>query len=669
MPSARAAKARAAALRREILYHERKYYVDNDPQISDAEYDRLVRELELLERERPELVTLDSPTQRVGGAPVEGFASVAHRTPMLSIDNCYDEAGLREFDERVRKLLPGRPIAYMCELKIDGLGLSVVYRNGVVARALTRGDGFRGDDVTGNARTIRSLPLAIDRRGEVEVRGEVYLPTAAFRKLNRAREEQGEPLFANPRNAAAGSLRLLDPREVAKRRLDTYLYYLTTDGVEEPTQDGTLRTLKKLGFKTDLRARLCRSVEEILDFYREWTAQRDQLDFEADGIVVKVNERAARESLGATAKSPRWAVSYKFPARQATTRVNDIVVQVGRTGALTPVAVLEPVRLSGTTISRSTLHNEEEVRRKDVRIGDFVLLERSGDVIPQVVSVMKERRTGTEKPFAFPKKCPSCGSAVFRPEGEVVSRCVNPSCPARLKESLLHFASRRAMDIEGLGDSLAEALLAAGLVRRLPDLYALTRDELVRLERMGPKSSENLLAAIAASKDRDLDRLVFALGIRQVGEGLARTLAMRFRTMDALSAAPAAELTTVEDVGPKVAESVLFFFAQPENRTLVRDLAAAGVNMRLRAAAGTARPAGPLAGEVVVVTGTLGAMSREAAHEKLRALGAEIGASVTKRTTCLVVGGNPGSKADRAKALGVRTIGEAEFLELVGGGS
>jgi DNA ligase (NAD+) len=380
-----------------------------------------------------------------------------------------------------------------------------------------------------------------------------------------------------------------------------------------------------------------------------------------------VNDRAARDGLGATSKSPRWAVSYKFPARQATTRVNDIVVQVGRTGALTPVAVLEPVRLSGTTISRSTLHNEEEVRRKDIRIGDFVLLERSGDVIPQVVSAMKERRTGAEKPFVFPSRCPACRSAVFRPEGEVVSRCVNPSCPARLRESLLHFASRRAMDIEGLGDALAEELLAAGLVRRLPDLYALTRDDLVRLERMGPKSSENLLAAIAASKERDLDRLVFALGIRHVGEGLARALAKRFRTLDALAAAPAEVLTAVEDVGPKVAESVLFFFAQPENLALVRDLAAAGVNMALHAGSETALKGGPLAGEVFLVTGVLSAMSREAAHERLRGLGAEVGSTVTKKTTCVVVGENPGSKADRARTLGVRTIGEAEFLKLLGG--
>lgn len=668
MPSARAVdKKRAADLRREILYHERKYYVDNDPQIADAEYDALVRELEGLERAHPDLVTPDSPTRRVGGQPVEGFATVAHRTPMLSIDNCYDEAGLREFDERVRKLVPDVSVAYMCELKIDGLSFSALYRDGALARALTRGDGFRGDDVTGNVRTIRSLPLAVDRRGEVEVRGEVFLSAGAFRKLNRAREERGEPLFANPRNAAAGSLRLLDPREVAGRGLDAFLYYLATDGKEEPTQEGTLKTLRALGFKTDLRARLCRSVEEVVAFYRKWTDRRDDLGFEADGVVVKVDDRATRERLGATAKSPRWAVSYKFPARQATTRIKNIIVQVGRTGALTPVAELEPVRLSGTTISRSTLHNEEEVRRKDIRVGDFVLLERSGDVIPQVVSVMKERRTGAETPFVFPDKCPSCGSAVFRPEGEVVSRCVNPSCPARLKESLLHFASRRAMDIEGLGDALAEGLLAAGLVRRLPDLYALTLDALVGLERMGKKSSENLLAAVAASRERDLDRVIFALGIRHVGEGLARTLAREFRTMAALAAAPLEELIEVEDVGPKVAESVLFFFGQPENRDLVRDLAAAGVAMSLRAGAGKAAAAGPLADEVFVVTGALSAMGRETAHERLRALGAEVGSSVTKKTTCVVVGENAGSKADRARALGVKTIGEAEFLKLVGG--
>jgi len=663
--SARQARARAEKLRREIAYHEKKYYVDNDPQVSDAEFDRLMRELGEIEARFPALVAPESPTQRVGEKPVDGFATVAHRTPMLSIDNVFNEDELREFGERVSKLLPGQAVEYVAELKIDGLSISILYRDGRFARAVTRGDGVRGDDVTANVKTLRSLPLVIDDRREVEVRGEVYLPFESFRALNREREEAGEPLFANARNAAAGSLRLLDPRLVASRNLSVFLYYLFTDGREEPTQWEALQRMRRLGFRTNPHSRLCRTLDEGLAYFREWTEKRDRLDYDADGIVLKVDSAAQREALGFTAKSPRWAAAFKFPARQATTRVRDIVVQVGRTGALTPVAVLEPVKLSGTTISRSTLHNEEELRRKDVRVGDHVLIERSGDVIPQVVSVMKERRTGREKPFAWPSKCPACGAAVFRPEGEVISRCVNPSCPARVRESILHFASRRAMDIDGLGEALVDQLLASGLVRSLPDLYRLDRGRLVALERMGEKSADNLLGEIAASKDRDLDRLVFALGIRHVGERTAQALAGRFRTLEALAAAPEAELTEVADIGPKVAESIRFFFSQPENRALVRRLAEAGVNMSAKEKRGAARP---LAGQVFVITGTLSCCTRDEARERLEALGAEVGAAVTRKTTCLIAGESPGAKLDKARELGVRIVGEKEFLKIAAGG-
>ncbi|MGZ7065781.1 MAG: NAD-dependent DNA ligase LigA [Candidatus Aminicenantales bacterium] len=662
--SAGKAKARAEKLRREILGHEKKYYVDNDPQISDAEFDKLVRELKDLEARFPDLVTPESPTQRVGEKPVEGFATVTHRTPMLSIDNVYNEEELREFEDRIRKLLPAQSVEYVAELKIDGLGISVVYRGGKFAQAVTRGDGVRGDDVTGNVKTLKSLPLVIDARQEVEARGEVYLPFESFRAINRDREEKGEALFANPRNAAAGSIRLLDPREVASRNLSVFLYYLFIDGREEPTQWGALQKLKRLGFKTNPHSRLCHTIDEVLAYFKEWAEKRDRLDYDADGIVIKVNAAAQRETLGFTAKSPRWAVSFKFPARQATTRVKDIVIQVGRTGALTPVAVLEPVKLSGTTISRSTLHNEEELRRKDVRVGDHVLIERSGDVIPQVVSVMKDRRTGREKPFAWPSRCPACGSAVFKPEGEVISRCVNPSCPAKVRESILHFAGRRAMDIDGLGEALVDQLLGAKLVRAIPDLYDLTRDSLVELERMGPKSSDNLLDEIGKSKARDLGRIIFALGIRHVGERMAQVLAAHFKSLHALAEAGEEGLMKVEDVGPKVAESIRFFFAQPENRELIRRLKNAGLNMSARER-GAARQ--PLEGQTFVITGTLSGFTREEAQERLEGLGAKVASSVSKNTTSLVAGESPGSKLDKARELGVKIIGEEDFRKLIGG--
>ena len=652
-------------LRQEIEHHEKKYYVDNDPQISDFEFDQLVRELQDLERRFPGFITPESPTQRVGEKPVEGFPTVSHRLPMLSLDNCYTVEELRDFEGRIRKLLPEETIEYVAELKIDGLSTSILYRGGKYVQALTRGDGLRGDDVSANIKTIHSLPLVIDDRRGIEVRGEVYLPFESFRQINREQENQGKSPFANPRNAASGSIRLLDSKEVGRRRLDAFIYYIYVDDREWPTQWEGLNKLKQEGFKTNPHSRHCRTLQEVIDYWEEWREKRDGLDYDVDGIVVKVNSAEQRATLGTTAKSPRWAISFKFPARQATTKILAIRVQVGRTGALTPVADLEPVRLSGTTITRSTLHNEDEVRRKDIRVGDWVLIERSGDVIPKVVAVMKERRTGKEKKFAFPDHCPACGSETFRPEGEVISRCTNPSCPARLRESLLHFASRRAMNIEGLGDSLVDQLLEKKLVRAIPDIYSLRYDDLVSLERMGPKSSENLLDEIGKSKSRDLAALAFALGIRHVGERLAQTLAGHFRTLDALAEASAEQLTEVEDIGPKVAESIVFFFRQPENFALIGKLKEAGLNFETRV---SRRIAQPLAGKIFVLTGTLASLERDEAKEVIENLGGKVTSSVSPKTDYLVIGESPGSKLDKAHKLNIAILNEQEFLKLVGKG-
>jgi DNA ligase (NAD+) len=657
------AAKRVRRLREEIRYHEKKYYVDNDPQISDYEFDQLVRELEGLEKAHPDLITPESPTQRVGEKPVEGFPTAAHPTPMLSLDNCFSVEELREFEVRTQKLLPGEKLEYVAELKIDGLSMSILYREGKFTQAVTRGDGLRGDDVTAAVKTIRSLPLEIRERREVEVRGEVYLPFESFRKINAEQEKQGKPIFANPRNAASGSIRLLDPREVGPRHLDAFFYFLSIAGRESPAQWEALKKLKELGFRVNPHARHCRTLAEVIAFWEEWREKRDALDYDVDGIVVKVDSTEQRRALGTTAKSPRSAISFKFPARQATTKIQEIRVQVGRTGALTPVAVLEPVRLSGTTITRSTLHNEDEIRRKDVRVGDWVLIERSGDVIPKVVAVMKERRTGKEKKFVFPSRCPVCKAAVFRPEGEAVSRCPNPSCPARLRESLLHFASRRAMNIEGLGDALVDQLLEKGLVRTVPDIYSLRYEDLVTLERLGPKSARNLLEEVRNSKRRDLAALIFALGIRHVGERLAQTLAERFRTLEALARASAEELTEAEDVGPAVAESVVFFFRQPENITLLRKLKEADLNFE---AAERKRGERPLEGKTFVITGTLSALSRDEANRIVESLGGKAAPSVSRKTNYLVVGASPGSKLDKARGLGVTLLNEEDFLRLVG---
>ena len=657
------AAARIKDLRDEIKYHEKKYYVDNEPQISDYEFDQLVKELGRLEGRFPELVTPESPTRRVGEKPVEGFPTVRHKLPMLSMDNVYSVRELEEFEQRVRKLLPGRQIEYVAELKIDGLGISILYRGGKYVQAVTRGDGVQGDDVTANVKTIKSLPLVIPDAREVEVRGEIYLPFESFQKINREREAKEEALFANPRNAASGSIRLLDPKEVASRKLDIFLYSIHIEGAELASQWENLQTIKKLGFKINPHSRLCRTLGEVVDFWGEWTEKRDSLDYDADGVVIKVNSTGQRQALGVTSKFPRWAISFKFPARQATTRLNGIVVQVGRTGALTPVAELEPVRLSGITISRATLHNEDEIKRKDIRIGDYVLIERSGDVIPKIVGPMKERRTGREKIFVMPTRCPVCHSEAFRPEGEAIARCTNPSCPAKLRESLLHFAARRAMTIEGLGEALVDQLLEKKLVRSIPDIYALKYDDLVDLERMGPKSSENLLDEIQKSKSNDIARLIFALGIRHVGERLAQTLAAHFRGLDILAAAGVEELTAVEDVGPVVAESIAFFFKQPENRDLLRKFKAAGLNFAAKK--GEAKGDQPLAGKTFVLTGGLDRFSRDEAKDAVERRGGTVTDSVSKKTTYLVVGKAPGSKFAKAQKLGITILNEKDFSKLI----
>jgi len=622
-------------------------------------------ELKRLEEAFPEFITPDSPTQRIGEQPVEGFPTIEHRWPMLSIENCYDVDGLREFDERIKKLLPDEKIEYVAELKIDGVSMSIRYNGGKYQQAVTRGDGFRGDDVTAQVKTIRSLPLTISLTEDVEVRGEVYLPYKSFKKINEEREKNGELPFANPRNATAGSIRLLDPREVARRRLDIFLYYIFINGQEMPSQWENLQQLKKLGFKINPHSRLCQNIEEVISYHREWTEKRDSLDYDVDGVVVKVNSTRQRQILGATAKSPRWAIAFKFPARQATTRIKDIIIQVGRTGALTPVAILEPVQISGTTISRCTLHNEEELKRKDIRIGDYVLLERSGDVIPHIVSVMKERRNGQEKPFVWPKKCPICHSTLYKEEDEAISRCLNPSCPARIRESIIHFASRRAMNIEGLGEALVDQLLASGLVKKIPDLYRLRYEDLIQLERMGPKSARNLLDNIEESKSRELWRLIFALGIRHVGEKMAQTLARRYKDLDRLAAASEDDLMQIEGIGPEVAKGIVFFFAQPENRKLLKELKEAGLKFKETEKESSPRP---LEGLTFVLTGTLSSMTRDEAKERIEQLGGNVSSSVTSKTDYLVVGEEPGSKLARARELGVKIINEKEFLALLGQG-
>ena len=668
--------ARAAALRDLIRHHEERYYVFDAPEISDQEFDALMRDLQALERDHPELVTPDSPTQRVGGRPVEGFPTVEHLRQMLSLDNAYNEQELREFGERVRRGLdsPG-PITYVAELKIDGLSIALTYENGRLTRGATRGDGSRGEDVTSNVRTIRSIPLTLRDApsSRLEIRGEVYLPRTSFERMNREREEAAEPLFANPRNAAAGTMRNLDPRQVAARALRAWTYDIAGADVA-PTD--VLATLERWGLPVEPHHAVCDGMDAVVAFCDAWRAKRQSLPFETDGVVVKVADRAARDRLGATSKFPRWAIAFKFPAQQAETTLRQIHLQVGRTGAVTPVAELDPVFLAGSTIAMATLHNADEVRRKDVRLGDRVVIEKGGDVIPKIVRVLDPDRAGRPDPWEMPPTCPECQSTLVRPEEEVVWRCENASCPARLRRSLEHFASRHAMDIEGLGSAIVDQLLEQGLVHTVADLYGLTAERLEHLvvaprepasDRARPrklgKVGTNLAAQIAASRTADLWRVIHALGIRHVGERAAQVLAQAFGDMDRLRAASVDALQATPEIGPVVAASVHSWFAEPHNAALVDRLREAGLTMISTLAPAPA--AGALAGKTFVLTGTLESMSREEATAAIERLGGRVSSSVSKKTTAVVVGADPGSKADKARTLGVETIDEAAFRRLI----
>jgi DNA ligase (NAD+) len=657
-------------LRNEIRRHEDLYYIQDSPEISDLEYDQLLSKLQALEETNPELITPDSPTQRVGGRPAEGFPEVVHRRPMLSLDNSYNIDELRAFDQRCQRLAEGRQLEYVAELKIDGLSLSLQYESAVLTRAVTRGDGRIGEEVTQNARTIRSVPLRLKSQapkinGEVEVRGEVFIPLDVFRKTNAEREEQGEPRFANPRNAAAGAIRQLDSRLVARRKLDMFAYDLLVGGNKPfPTHWQALDWLQQAGFRVNSNKKLCKSIDEVIEFANEMEKLRDELGYEIDGLVVKVNSTALQDEFGSTQKAPRWAIAYKYPARQASTKVLSIVIQVGRTGALTPVANLEPVFLAGTTVSRATLHNEDEIERLGLKIGDWVMIEKSGEIIPKVLSVIKSKRTGKEKAFKPPTHCPVCGSEISRIEGEVVARCVAADCAAQLVGRLLHFASRRAMRIEGLGDVLAIQLVEVNLVKDVGDLYDLTLEQVAGLPRMAKKSATNLLEQIEASKSRDLANLIYALGIRHVGERTAGIFAQHFGSLASLANATTEELDDIPEIGLTVAESVRDWFDDEGNRNLCDRLRAAGVRTEL-AKQNRAQVDERFGGKQFVLTGKMEGYTRDEARELIEARGGRVNSSVSKKTDFVIAGEDAGSKLDKATALGINVIDEVGFKRML----
>ncbi|MEP6470474.1 MAG: NAD-dependent DNA ligase LigA [Acidobacteriota bacterium] len=658
---------RIERLRSEIRRHERLYYVENRPELTDADFDRMMSELAELERSHPDLAAPDSPTRRVGGEPAEGFATVAHALPMLSLENAYSWDEAEAWRARVVRVLGEDPGGYVAELKIDGLSIALCYEDGVLVRGATRGDGFRGEDVTDNVRTIRTIPLRIPEARSLEARGEVFYPRSAFRKVNADREAVGEPLFANPRNAAAGTLRLRDSRVTAQRGLAACLYSIARAADLPPTQAEALERLKALGLPAHPYWKRFGTFGEVREFVEQWETKRTDLDFETDGVVIKVDDRRLQEELGSTSKSPRWAFAYKYRAEEATTVVRDISVHVGRTGVMTPVAHFDPIVLAGTTVKRATLHNYEDLKRKDVRVGDTVIVEKGGDVIPKVVRVVPEKRPAKSVPFAMPETCPVCGDPVAREPGEVATRCVNPACPAVVREALTHFCSRRAMKIEGLGGKLVDQLVGAGLLSDVSSIYALKGESLAQLERWGEKSASNLIAEIEQSKENDLSRLLFALGIRHVGEKAAGTLARKFGSLDALSEATEEALQGVEEVGPNTACAVTAWFSHPRHRELVERLRAHGVNFLSK----ETRPAadGPLAGKTVVLTGALPGVTREDAARILQAAGARIASSVSKKTDYVVAGEAAGSKLEKAKSLGVETVTWNEMLELLEGGN
>ena len=675
-------------LRDRICHHEERYYILDDPEVSDSEFDRLVAELQELEKAHPELITPDSPTQRVAGRPVDRFETVEHAAAMLSLDNAYSEEELRAFDERVRKGLgladSAQEVTYVTELKIDGLSIVATFENGRLLRGVTRGDGTSGEDVTSNIRAIRAIPLRL-RDGptsRLEMRGEVYLPRMKFEQINREREDAGEPAFANPRNAAAGTIRNLDPALVARRGLSAFMYQAMVSGEEAEgrgsaqmmgaldSHEAMLKQLRQWGLPVERHWQVCRDIDAVVSFCDEWRDTRRSLGFDTDGVVVKVTESRYREQLGSTSKFPRWAIAFKYPAEQATTRLLRIEVNVGRTGAVTPYAVLEPVTLAGTTVQMATLHNADEVARKDVRAGDMVLVEKAGDVIPKVVKAITGQRKagrGAPKPFIMPTACPACATALHRPESEVVWRCPNVTCPAKIRRSLEHFASRRAMDIEGLGESLIDQLVGKELVRDFADLYALTAEDLEGLDRMGKKSAQNVLSRLERSKSNELWRVLFGVGIRHVGERAAQVLVRTFGSLGALVAASEEDLEEIPDVGPVVAASVRAFFDEPMNQALFDRLRAAGLSLvePIASVDRLADEGQELAGQTFVLTGTLASLSRDEAARRIGARGGRVVSAVSKKTSYLVAGENPGGKVAKAEALGVPILTGAAFLELM----
>ncbi|WP_339172427.1 NAD-dependent DNA ligase LigA [Anoxybacillus sp. FSL W8-1294] len=651
-----------AQLRQQIEKYNYEYYVLDKPSISDAEYDELMRRLIELEEQYPQYKTPDSPSQRVGGAPLESFAKVTHRVPMLSLSNAFNEGDLRDFDRRVRQEVGD--VRYVCELKIDGLAVSLRYENGYFVQGATRGDGTTGEDITENVKTIRSLPLRLREQVTIEVRGEVYMPRQSFEKLNEQRKRNGEELFANPRNAAAGSLRQLDPKIVASRQLDIFVYGVVhAEELGFNSHSEALRYLDELGFKTNCARQVCETIDDVLSYIERWHAEREKLPYDIDGIVIKVDSFAQQKQLGATAKSPRWAIAYKFPAEEVVTQLVHIELSVGRTGAVTPTAILQPVRVAGTIVQRASLHNADYIREKDIRLGDYVIIKKAGDIIPEVVRSLPERRTGKEEPFDMPTHCPVCASELVRLDDEVALRCVNPQCPAQIREGLIHFVSRQAMNIDGLGEKVIAQLFEHGLVRSVADLYTLTKDELVALERMGEKSATNLLRAIEASKQNSLERLLFGLGIRHVGAKAAKTLAEHFETMERLQQATKEELTAIHEIGEKMADSIVTYFSKEEVKQLLERLRAYGVNMTYKGAKQTVDISSTFAGKTFVLTGTLQSMSRSEAKETIEALGGKVTGSVSKKTDVVVVGEDAGSKLGKAKQLGITIWDEARFLQ------
>ncbi|MGV2942430.1 NAD-dependent DNA ligase LigA [Mesobacillus sp. LC4] len=659
------AEKKAKDLQNLLNQYAYEYYVLDQPSVPDAEYDRLLRELIEIEEQYPELQTPDSPTQRVGGEILTMFNKVQHATPMLSLGNAFDEQDLRDFDRRVRQDV-GDAVAYVCELKIDGLAVSLIYEDGLLVRGATRGDGTTGEDITSNLKTIRSLPIRLKEPVSLEVRGEAFMPKKSFEALNKARKEKEEEPFANPRNAAAGSLRQLDPKIAASRNLDVFLYSVANvgdTGIRAHSEG--LDYLEKLGFKANKERRKVDSIEGVIEYVNSWVEKRPDLPYDIDGIVIKVDSLDQQAELGTTAKSPRWAIAYKFPAEEVVTTLKEIELSVGRTGVVTPTAILEPVQVAGTTVGRASLHNEDLIREKDIKIGDKVVIKKAGDIIPEVVNVLAEQRTGDEVEFHMPTECPECGSELVRIEGEVALRCINPKCPAQIREGLIHFVSRDAMNIDGLGERVVSQLFAQELIKDVADIYKLTRDQLLALERMGEKSVNNLLSAIETTKDNSLEKLLFGLGIRLVGAKAAKTLAQEFETMDKLMQASKDELTAINEIGDKMADSIVTYFDNDEVKELVSELKAVGVNMEYKGPkkVSAADSDSFFAGKTIVLTGKLEQMGRNEAKEKIEALGGNVSGSVSKKTDLVIAGEDAGSKLTKAESLGIEVWNEERMLE------